>query len=233
MAEFVAHHVQVPCIVVQVVGVPSLEVGTEAGCIGREAHHVEVGDAARSGVFSAGEQVHQVALDAGQVAVVLPLQAESVQHGVGIVRDAVVRIGGFPHVDVRGLHVDERVDAFRVDGVYPGQDGEGPFHRRVAVVAECAVRVEVDVDGHFDAIGELIGRRWRRLNSHGHYVPARSVFVHSALKFRWIGCIGDQEQHVLAVRTVANGAQVVLAAAVLEGAHDKILHHDDGALNSR
>ena len=136
-------------------------------------------------------------------------------------------------MDVRGLHVDERVDAFRVDGVYPGQDGEGPFHRRVAVVAECAVRVEVDVDGHFDAIGELIGRRWRRLNSHGHYVPARSVFVHSALKFRWIGCIGDQEQHVLAVRTVANGAQVVLAAAVLEGAHDKILHHDDGALNSR
>ena len=69
-------------------------------------------------------------------------KAESVQHGVGIVRDAVVRIGGFPHVDVRGLHVDERIDAFRVNGVHPGQDGEGPFHRRVAVVAECAKRVE-------------------------------------------------------------------------------------------
>ena len=61
----------------------------------------------------------------------------------------------------------------------------------------------------------------------------RSVFVHSAFEFHWVGRIGEQEQHVLAVRTVADGAQVILPAAVLDGAHDKILHHDDGALNSR
>ena len=233
VAEFVSHNVQVPAVVVQVVGVARLQVRAESSRVGGEANDVEVGDAACSGVLPAGEQVHHVALDAGEVAVVQPLEAEGVEHGVGVVGDAVVWVSRFPHVDVRGLHIDEGVDAFGVNGVHAGHDGEGPFHGGVTIVAKRAVGVEVDVDGHFHAIGDLVCRRGRRLNAHRHDVAARAVLVYPALEFHRLGRIGEQEQHVLAVHSVADGTQVVLAAAVLDGAHNELFHHYDGAFDSR
>ena len=206
VAQLVSDDVQVPRVVVQVVSIARFKVRAEPGCIRREAHHIEVGDTACASVLTAGEEVHEVALDAREVAVVQPFEAEGVEHAVGVVGDAVVRVGGFPHVDVGGLYVDERVDAFGVNGVHAGHNRESPFHCGVAIVPKRAVGVEVDVNGHFHAIGDLVcGRSWR-LNAHRHDVAARAVFVHSAFEFHRLSRVGEQEQHVLAVRSVADGA---------------------------
>ena len=174
--------------------------------------------------------MHEIALDAGQVAVVQPLEPESVQHRARIVGDAVVRVRGFPNVDVRGLHVDERVDAFRVNGVDTRHDGEGPFDCWVAIVAKRAIGVEIDVKRHLYAIGDLICRR-RRLKAHGHDVAPRADFVGTAFELHRLSRVGEQEEHVFAVGSFADGAEVVLAPLVLNGAHHKILHHNDRALH--
>ena len=233
VAQFVPNHVEVPTVIVEVVAVAGFEVGAEACCIGWKTHHVQVGDAARAGVLPAGQQMHDVALDAGEIRIGQPFKPKAVEHVAGVIDKGRIRIRSFPHVDVRSLDVDERIKVVRIDRIDTGHDGQGPFDCGVAIVTEGAVGMVVDVDCHLHAVSDLRSAGGLLLQSHGHHLAAGTVFVHTALEFHRFGSVGQQKEHVLAVYAVAQGADVILSAFPLQRAHHKFLHDHQRSAHAR
>ena len=199
VTELMRNHIEVPAVVVQVVGQRGVQVGRESRRIIGAANNVEVGDASCARIRPAGHEVDQVAGPIGQVGVVQPFHSKCIQHGSGIANEGCVWVSCFPHIHVRGRQIDEVVQLCLINFGNTCEQGKRPFNGVSAVLVEGVVGIKIDVNCDFNArryTGSL-AMRCRRMSVFSGFEPAFH-FLHSTIEGRGIEGIGYGIQHGIA-----------------------------------
>ena len=151
VAELVRNHIEVPAVIVQVVGQRGVQVGREPRRIIGAANNVEVRDASCACIRPAGHEVNQVAGPIGQVGVVQPFHSKCIQHGSCVANEGCVRVSCFPYIHIRGRQIDQVVQLCLINFGNTCEECKRPFNGVSAVLVEGVVGIKIDVNCDFNA----------------------------------------------------------------------------------